>query len=45
MTIPNVYFHAAMAYAILSQNGTDVGKRDFLGQNHSIEADGTNPVV
>src|SRR4029078_3902043 len=31
MTIPNVYFHIAMVYAILRQNGIDVGKMDFLG--------------
>jgi hypothetical protein len=31
MTIPNVYFHLAMAYAILRHNGVDVGKMDFLG--------------
>ncbi len=30
MTIPNTYFHIAMAYAILRHNGVDVGKRDFL---------------
>lgn len=29
---PNFYFHLSMAYAILRQNGVDVGKRDFLGQ-------------
>ena len=32
MTIPNVFFHLAMAYAILRHNGVDVGKMDFLGQ-------------
>jgi hypothetical protein len=31
MTIPNVYFHIAIAYAILRHNGVDVGKMDFLG--------------
>jgi len=31
MTIPNTYFHIAMAYAILRHNGVDVGKQDFLG--------------
>jgi hypothetical protein len=31
MTIPNVYFHIAMAYAILRHNGVDVGKQDYLG--------------
>jgi hypothetical protein len=29
--LPNVYFHASMAYAILRHNGVDVGKADFLG--------------
>jgi len=29
--IPNVYFHAMAAYAILRHNGLDIGKRDFLG--------------
>lgn len=32
MVIPNVYFHIAMAYAVLGQSGVDVGKMDFLGQ-------------
>jgi len=30
-TLPNFYFHATAAYAILRHNGVDVGKRDFLG--------------
>lgn len=29
--LPNFYFHASMAYAILRHNGVDVGKTDFLG--------------
>lgn len=29
---PNVYFHAAAAYAILRHCGADVGKMDFLGK-------------
>jgi hypothetical protein len=29
--VPNVYFHVATAYAILRQNGVDVGKKDYLG--------------
>jgi hypothetical protein len=29
--LPNFYFHAAMAYAVLRNQGLDVGKRDFLG--------------
>lgn len=31
MTIPNVYFHISMVYALLRHNGVDVGKLDFLG--------------
>ena len=30
--LPNFFFHASMAYAILRHNGVDVGKRDFVGQ-------------
>jgi hypothetical protein len=29
--IPNFFFHATTAYAILRHNGVDLGKRDFLG--------------
>jgi hypothetical protein len=29
--LPNLYFHATAAYAILRHYGVDVGKRDFLG--------------
>ena len=28
--LPNFYFHASMTYAILRQNGLDLGKQDFL---------------
>src|SRR5262245_46189498 len=38
MTIPNVYFHIVMAYGILRHNGVDIGKMDFLGPIHWIEA-------
>jgi uncharacterized protein len=38
MTIPNVYFHIVMAYAILRHNGVDIGKMDFLGPIHWVEA-------
>ncbi|MFS8974494.1 DUF1993 domain-containing protein [Cupriavidus necator] len=31
MTIPNLYFHLTVAYAILRHRGIDVGKMDFLG--------------
>lgn len=30
--LPNFYFHASMAYAILRHCGVEIGKRDFLGQ-------------
>jgi hypothetical protein len=29
--IPNFYFHASHAYAILRHNGVNLGKRDYLG--------------
>ena len=29
--LPNFYFHTTMAYAILRENGVDIGKRDFMG--------------
>lgn len=29
--LPNMYFHAATAYAILRHNGVELGKADFLG--------------
>jgi hypothetical protein len=29
--LPNFYFHATSAYAILRHAGADLGKRDFLG--------------
>ena len=38
MTIPNVYFHMAIAYAILRHNGVDIGKMDFLGPVNWIDA-------
>lgn len=31
MALPNFYFHATTAYAILRHNGVDLGKRDFIG--------------
>ncbi len=30
--LPNFYFHAMAAYAILRNNGVEVGKMDFLGR-------------
>ncbi len=38
MTIPNVYFHVVMAFAILRHNGVDIGKMNFLGPIRWIEA-------
>lgn len=29
--LPNLYFHTAIAYAILRHNGVELGKKDFLG--------------
>jgi hypothetical protein len=40
MTIPNTFFHIAMAYAILRHNGVDIGKMDFLGPINWIDAGG-----
>ena len=37
MLIPNVYFHISMAYAILRNNGVDVGKMDFLGTLNFVD--------
>jgi hypothetical protein len=37
MTMPNVYFHLSMAYAILRNNGVDVGKTDFLGPINFVD--------
>jgi uncharacterized protein len=38
MTIPNTFFHVAMAHAILRHNGVDVGKMDFLGPINLVDA-------
>ncbi len=38
VTIPNVYFHVGMAYAVLRHNGVDVGKMDFLGPINWVDA-------
>jgi hypothetical protein len=29
--LPNFFFHATAAYAILRENGVELGKRDFIG--------------
>jgi hypothetical protein len=31
-SLPNFYFHATTAYAILRMKGVPLGKRDFMGQ-------------
>ena len=31
-SIPNIYFHITTAYAILRNNGVDIGKKDYLGE-------------
>lgn len=38
MTVPNTFFHLAMAYAILRHNGVDVGKMDFLGPINLVDS-------
>jgi uncharacterized protein len=30
-SLPNFYFHMAMAYGLLRHNGLELGKRDFIG--------------
>jgi hypothetical protein len=29
--LPNLFFHASIAYAILRHNGVEIGKKDYLG--------------
>ncbi|WP_420467939.1 DUF1993 domain-containing protein [Panacagrimonas sp.] len=38
MTVPNTYFHLSIAYAILRQNGVDVGRMDFRGRVNFVAA-------
>lgn len=38
IVIPNIYFHVAMAYAILRANGVGLEKRDFIGPVNSFDA-------
>ena len=38
VAVPNIFFHVAMAYAILRHNGVDVGKRDFLGPINFVDS-------
>jgi uncharacterized protein len=37
ISIPNIFFHLSMAYAILRHNGVDVGKMDFLGPMNFVD--------
>ncbi len=30
--LPNFYFHVTTAYAVLRENGVDIGKNDYLGK-------------
>jgi hypothetical protein len=32
VAVPNFFFHAATAYAILRHNGVPLGKRDYIGE-------------
>jgi hypothetical protein len=36
-SIPNFYFHATTAYAILRHNGVVLGKRDYIGRITLVE--------
>jgi len=38
MAIPNFFFHASMAYAILRHNGVSLGKMDYIGGITTQEA-------
>jgi hypothetical protein len=38
VAVPNFFFHATMAYAILRHNGVQLGKADFIGAIPSREA-------
>jgi hypothetical protein len=37
VSIPNVYFHAMAAYAIVRHNDVDLGKMDFLSPINWID--------
>jgi hypothetical protein len=45
LTIPNVYFHLSMAYAMLRHSGVDVGKMDYLGRIDWVLSCGNRPIV
>ena len=32
-SLPQFYFHAAIAHGILRHNGVEIGKRDYMGAN------------
>ncbi len=36
--LPNFYFHATAAYAILRANGVDLGKGDYMGKVEGLRA-------
>jgi uncharacterized protein len=36
--LPNFYFHATAAYAILRANGVELGKGDFMGKVEGLKA-------
>jgi hypothetical protein len=38
--LPNFYFHATAAYAILRANGVDLGKGDYMGKVEGLQAAG-----
>jgi len=38
VALPNFFFHATMAYAILRHNGVDLGKMDYIGSIPAREA-------
>ncbi|WP_260330534.1 DUF1993 family protein [Paraburkholderia sp. Cpub6] len=38
IVIPNIYFHVAMAYAIMRTNGVDLKKLDFVGPVNAFDA-------
>jgi hypothetical protein len=38
VSIPNIYFHLTTAYAILRHNAVDIGKKNFLGPIHWVDA-------
>lgn len=41
LAMPNFYFHATTAYAILRHNGVPLGKSDFIGSMRTGAAQGT----